>query len=567
MKLMYKLYPKMRTFMFLLCAVLVFQQVSITSYATATTTEEYLEEAEERKNDPVESNEVPNWPSGPLIGAESAILMDANTGAILYAKNIDAVLYPASTTKIMTSLVALENCDLTEVITVSQSAIDANAPDGSNMGLVAGEQLTLEELLYGILIKSANEGCNAVAEHICGSTDEFVALMNARAAELGCTNTHFVTTNGLHDENHYTTARDLATIAREFFQHDILCKMSSTPLLILEETDMHGEHYLQSHNRLLEGQAYEYEYLLGSKTGFTSDSRQTLVSCAEYNGLRLICVIMKEESPYQFEDTIALFEYGFSNFSTVNVANNETGYQINHTEFFDSEDDLFGSTAPLLTIDRSAQIVLPNTIDFSQITSSLTYESDSLARIDYTYHSMYLGSAEVVLTLGQSDSFAFSETTMEEDATAELTKEQPIILNIYHILFGIVGAFLGVVALMIAFIRLKGFWTNRQRLSKIKRRHSGITRRREAMRRNASRKPMTLQRNLRTEKENTLPSRRQRNAANRRMENRRREAIAKKRAAASEQRSRSKTGFQRNSSRTLQRRERRNDINFKDFDL
>lgn len=531
MKFIYKTKSKIRILLFLLMASLVFGGMPLQAFATM---DEYLEEAEERKNDPVESNEVPNWPTGPAIGAEAAILMDANTGAILYAKNIHAILYPASTTKIMTSLVAIENSDLNEIVTVSQSAIDANAPDGSNMGLVAGEQLTMEELLYGILIKSANEGCNAVAEHICGDTDTYVARMNERAIELGCQNTHFVTTNGLHDENHYTTAYDLALIAREFFSYDILCKMSNTSLLILEENAYHGEHYLQSHNKLLEGQTYAYEYLLGSKTGFTSDSRQTLVSCAEYNGLKLICVILKEESPYQFEDTIALFDYGFANFSPVNIAANETGYQVNHTDFFDSETDIFGSTAPLISIDRNANIVLPNGFEFSDVTSTLTYEGDSLARIDYTYHSLYLGSAEVVLSISAADRFQFSEEDIA-DAEANAADTGHVIINVRHILIFLVGLLAVVILGIILFYRLRASYGRKKRLREIRKRNSSTARRREALRRNAPARRRPMRRRPST------PSKT-------RQKNKRRPPVKRS--------SPRNTGW-----------EKRNDINFKDFDL
>ena len=156
---------------------------------------DYTEEMEERKNEPVDTNDITGWPDGPIIGAEAAILMDADTGEILYAKNIDEKLFPASTTKIMTCLVGIENANLNDLVTISNEAIYANEADGSNMGLKAGEQLTVEELLYGILITSANEACNALGEHISGSMEGYVELMNQRAAELGCTNTNFVTTN------------------------------------------------------------------------------------------------------------------------------------------------------------------------------------------------------------------------------------------------------------------------------------------------------------------------------------------------------------------------------------
>ena len=189
---------------------------------------DYYALAEARKSLPIQSNEIANWPQGPQIGAEGAILMEANTGTVLYAKNIDEKLYPASTTKIMTALLAIENSQMDEMVTFSHDAVFSIERGSSNMGMDEGQSIPMEQALYGILVYSANEVCNAVGEHIAGDMNSYVEMMNQKAAQLGCTNTHFVTTNGLHDENHYTTPRDLATIARAFFANPTLSKMSGT---------------------------------------------------------------------------------------------------------------------------------------------------------------------------------------------------------------------------------------------------------------------------------------------------------------------------------------------------
>lgn len=471
----YKL--KYRIFTAFLCFFIIFNHLLLPVNATQ---EELLEEAEERKNEPVQSNQVENWPQGPLIGAEAAILMDADTGAILYAKNIDETLYPASITKLMTCLVAVENCSLDEIITVQQSAIDANDSDGSNMSLIAGEQLTLEELLYGILINSANEACNAVGEHIAGSMDAYVEMMNARAEELGCTNTHFVTTNGLHREEHYTSAHDMALIAQAFFDHEILCKLSCIPDYHIEANAYHEEHWLYSKNNLYEGKPYYYESLIGSKTGFTSHSRQTLVSCAEQNGMKLICVIMMEESPYQFEDTVSLFEYGFSNFSQTMISNYSNPYEINHSDFFNTDYDIFGSTSPLISVDRDAKIILPAGIDFSETEYNLTYNDDSgdkLAQIDYTYHGMLLGSASITLTGNTTPEFTFDDhfETEGETITNEnrnISAQNQIFVNIYRVLIGIVVVAVIIVILLIVRSILKNVHFEHKRVRDIKKRRS-----------------------------------------------------------------------------------------------
>ncbi len=381
----------------LLLPILIFLCFPINAHATA---QDYLDEAEARKEDPVESNETPDWPQGPAIGAESAVLMDADSGTLLYAKNVDAHLFPASTTKLMTCLVAIENCSLDEVITINQSAIDANERDGSHMYLEAGEKLTLEELLYGIIINSANEACNAVGEHIAGSMDAYVDMMNAKAAELGCKNTHFVTTNGLHDDNHYTSAYDLALIARAFFSHEILAGMACTTRHVIPETDMHGEHNLKSKNKLYPDQEYAYDGLIGSKTGFTSMSRQTLVSCAQRGSLRLICVVMKEESPYQFTDTTELFDYGFSHFSVTDADDLDSRFDVSNSDFFSSAGGIFGNTSPLVYVQKGARILLPDSISLSDIKTNIFYDGLQpgwLARVDYSYEGITLGTAPVLM--------------------------------------------------------------------------------------------------------------------------------------------------------------------------
>ena len=196
-----------------------FWSYAFPSYAASL--EELTQDMENRKALPVESNEIENWPKGPAIGAEAAIVMEANTGIILYSKNIHEQLYPASTTKILTCLIAAETSSLDEMVSFSENAVFSIPRGSSNMGMDMGQALTMEEALYGILVGSANETANAVAEHIGGSIEGFADMMNEKAKELGCTDSHFANPNGLHDDNHYTSAYDLATIARSFFQNEL----------------------------------------------------------------------------------------------------------------------------------------------------------------------------------------------------------------------------------------------------------------------------------------------------------------------------------------------------------
>lgn len=396
---------------------------------------DYYAEMEARKTLPVQTNELPGWPEGPAVGAESAILMDAQTGAILYAKDIDARQYPASVTKIMTCLLAIENSDLDEMVTFSHEAVFSIERGSSNIGMDEGESITMNQALHGILILSANEVANAVGEHVAGDARSFVDMMNAKAEELGCENTHFMNAHGLHNEEHYTSARDLALIAREFFSHDVLANISGMTYCTFEATETQPDSFtLATKNMLVEGKEYEYEWLVGSKTGYTAQARQTLVSCAKKDGMELICVVMVEESPYQFTDTVALFDYGFQNFKKVNVSENETNYTMTNTGFLESGSDIFGNSSPFISLDKESYVVLPTTADFSDLTSELVYDTnrtDAVAEVQYFYEDNYVGETYVKVS-GQTpvifrndadisgDNSPSDSTGLSEENTTEL---------------------------------------------------------------------------------------------------------------------------------------------------
>ncbi|MCM1049306.1 MAG: D-alanyl-D-alanine carboxypeptidase [Clostridiales bacterium] len=442
---------------FMLTVLLIsffFNSYRLTAYAA--TLDEIMAEVEARKLLPIQSDETENWPAGPEIGAQAAILMDANTGVILYAKNIHERLYPASTTKIMTALLAIENGSLDDIVTFSREAVFSVPGDGSNMGMDAGETIPLEECLYGILVASANEVANAVAEHISGSIDEFVNLMNERAAELGCTDTHFVNTNGLHDDDHYTSAYDLALIATQFFQNEMLCKISSTSQYHFEATETQPDDFYKNNKHKLVTGEIAYDGIIGGKTGYTDTSRQTLVSCAEQNGMKLICVILKEESPAQFTDTVELFNYGFQNFQILNIAESEDKYNMDSTNFFNADYDIFGNSKPILSIDTHSYVIVPNMADFSDLDSTINYDlasedlnTDSdekhIAKIKYSYNGAYVGETYVnLLEYADNDSFFTTEAPNTTDISVERTEsptpkedKNTIFINVKNVLIGV----------------------------------------------------------------------------------------------------------------------------------
>ncbi len=403
---------------------------------------DYMEEQEARKLLPIESNEIPDWPEGPAVGAKSAILMEMDTHTILYSKNIHEKLYPASTTKILTSLLAMQNCSLNEDVVISHDAIYDVPLDGSRLsGVDEGDTINLENALYCVLVQSANEIASAVGEHVAGklgkeeNTEAFAKIMNDKAKELGCLNSHFTNANGLFDENHYTTAYDLALIGCEFFGNELLCKISSTPSyhFRLRKTD-EDDVWISSKNQLFSGKPYEYEYLLGSKTGFVSQSRQTLISAAEKDGMKLVCVVFVEESPYQFEDTISLFQYGFENFQRISIDDNETRYKIENMNLFDTDNDIFGNSTPLISMESGKYIILPNTAGFSDADAVLDYndakkDTDVIATVDYDYSGVPVGSCDIIFnksskpvfnfTSGEPSSEIISETESEAESETE----------------------------------------------------------------------------------------------------------------------------------------------------
>ena len=423
----------------------------LNAYAAPASLEEANEQAEERKSLPIQSNQIENWPAGPAIGAQSAILMDANTGVILYAKNIDEKLYPASTTKLMTCILAAENCQLDEMIKFSHNAVFSIERGSSNIGIDEGQSMPLEECLYGILVASANEVANAVAEHIAGTTDDFALMMNQKAAELGCKNTHFTNPHGLFDEDHYTSAYDLALIAKAFFQNELLAKIGNTPSHHFQATATQPDDFIERNKHKLITGDIAYEGIKGGKTGYTDEARQTLVTCAEQNGMKLICVVMKEESPEQFYDTVKLFSYGFTNFSAVNVSENETDYSIQNSNFFNTSNDVFGNSKPILTLNQSSYLIMPKTITFDNLDSQISYETsgeNEVAVIEYYYHGAYVGNATVDLAEDAPASYDFTEKTSIEELEKE-AEPNVIIVNIKTVLICILVIALILIAIFV----------------------------------------------------------------------------------------------------------------------
>lgn len=307
---------KHKIFSLILAATLLFT-AAFPAYATET--EKTETETTESTTTNTEGTSTDSTSSELTLTAESAILMDATTGKILYEKNSRTKQYPASITKLMTILLALEHGSLEDQITFSHDAVFSIEPGSAHIAIQEGEILTLEQVLYGIMLRSANECANAAAEYVDGSMEKFAEHMTARAKELGCENTNFVNANGLFDENHYTTAYDMALIAQELLKNETYRSMMSNTYYLIpptnkqpEERPLHGQHQMLNENSL-----YYYEPAEGGKTGYTVEAQNTLVTYAKQGDTELIAVVLKCNGAQHYVDTKTLFEYGFANYQTV----------------------------------------------------------------------------------------------------------------------------------------------------------------------------------------------------------------------------------------------------------
>lgn len=401
-------------------------------------TDEQQAAADYRKSLTVDTNNIVGWPNGPIIGAQSAVLMDVTTGTLIYSKNPHDHLYPASTTKLLTALLTIENTSMDETVTFSKDAVWNIDRGSSHLSIDVGEQISVEDCLYGLLLASANEVAYALAEHVGGDLDTFVQMMNDKATELGCTDTHFSNANGLPREDHYTSAYDLALIAKECFSNETLCSIAGAVKYTIPPTNKQPEERtFSNHHKLLPGFKYEYEGFIGGKTGYTQDARQTLVSCAERSGTRLVCVVMKEESPYQFLDTIELFDYGFSSFQLLNIAENETKYKLDSSSFFKTKYDILGSSKPILSINPAGYILVPKSFNINDLDTKIIYSNDlkgnHIAELNYSLGGNPLGKTTIDYANSNVKAFNFAnlKNRKEENTTTVYSPEyKTVFINV-----------------------------------------------------------------------------------------------------------------------------------------
>ncbi len=408
-----------------------------------------------------ETNNIGGWPQGPLVYGNSAIVMDMNSGAILYEKKAYDRHYPASITKLLTALVALENSELDDEVYFSEDSVSFLEYGDASIGMTPGEILSMNDALYGMLLASANEVSYAIAESVGklmgGGYDTFIQEMNDRSEELGCTGSHWMNANGLHNEQHYTTAHDMALIASAVYQFEEFRTVVQTLNYTIGATNLVGETrtFQQNHKMLWEGGYYYYEYCTGGKTGYTDQSRTTLVTTADNGELQLAAVLLQDDGNV-YTDTRAMFDYVFANFSKVLLKDQVKAEGVSSYA------------------DENAYVVLPSGIDFSALESEITItdEKDAAGKVTYYYKGQNVGSADVTLTAeyvkeqtGYDSALHISKNEQES-----VPKEVSWLSLIVKVLTGVGAAIVLAFIILYAVIRYKLAKRRKQRLARARRR-------------------------------------------------------------------------------------------------
>ena len=347
------------------------------------------------------------WPQAPEIDGDAVYLMEANTQAVIYEKNQDEKMYPASTTKILTAILVLENCSLSETVTFTEECCDLEE-GATSINAVPGEEMSLKDVMYGLLLPSGNDCAIALAIHVAGSVDAFAEMMNTKAREIGCTDSNFVNPSGLYNANHYTTASDLAKIAWYAFQNSTFVDIISHPTYIIEPTNKTSESRVlnNTHEMITPGSDTYNASVIGGKTGYLYEAGRCLVTYARKDGITLLAVILDGSYYGIFNATQELLDFGWDNFSISNVSENEKRFS-------------YGENDAKVQLDSSSQILTLNGVSFLDLTSKINYayylnedeykdakleagitEGDNrqlYATIDYSYDGHYLGSCNVFI--------------------------------------------------------------------------------------------------------------------------------------------------------------------------
>ncbi len=374
-----------------------------------------------------------HWPAGPQLSSEGAVLIEAETGAVLFEKNGTKQFYPASTTKLMTALLALENSALGETVTVSHNAVYDIDVDSSRIWVDVGEELSMEESLYALMLPSANDLAYAIAEHIGGTKADFADMMNKRAEALGCENTHFMNPHGLDEDNHYSCPLDLARIMRPLVKNSAFVKISGSKNHKIPMTNLCAEDRWVLNTHLMIRGTYTYDGVIAGKTGHTDLAGANLVTCAKRGNMTLIAVIMKApDDTALYNDTTTLLNYGFDNFATFSVADEQLSLGNDVPPLFNGEDTIQLTRKNIITTD-SGTVVLPSSASLSDITKDvqLTQLTDFaegknlIGKVTYSYGARTVGTANIIYNnKGPAFSITPEEPSEQNEGTPATTPDE-----------------------------------------------------------------------------------------------------------------------------------------------
>ncbi|MEE3392803.1 MAG: D-alanyl-D-alanine carboxypeptidase family protein [Lachnospiraceae bacterium] len=417
------------------------------------------------------------------LGAKTAVLMDVNTGTVLFSKKPHKHMYPASITKIMTTYLSIINSSPDEDVVFNKNTAFGTSPylqwDASNIGAKPGEKIPMRDCWYAMMLQSANEVCLGAAEHVGGTIENFVNMMNEEVSRLGLSDTHFNNPNGLHDPDHYTSAYDMAVIASAAYKNDEFRNVTGTKSYVIPKTNKEKKRPIVNHHSMLSGSKfpqYAYKYCTGGKTGYTNAAQYTLVTFAEKDDMQLVCVVMGDRNPQvdhknEYSDSIKLLNYGFNNFEMKQVGG--TGADLNESR---SDDGLFTEFSKYLDPAKSpldseqgGAVILPKGADMSLLTretevftSPVTLSAAQMAigRATYKYMGETVGSTYI--TYDESKSPKVSLTDLLEgknNASLSAKKKNPLSRTVNNIRFTFMTAsgnvhsfFKGRIALLILLV-------------------------------------------------------------------------------------------------------------------
>ncbi len=385
------------------------------------------------------------------IQSEAAIIIEKSTGKIIYEKNSKEKKYPASTTKILTAIITLEECNIDETAVASENAITSIPSGYATANIQIGESLTVKDLLYALMLKSANESAVILAEHISGSVEEFSKLMNEKAKQIGCKDTNFVNPNGIHNQNHYTTAYDMALIAKYCMENETFRKIVSTTSYTLPATNLYQneDRTFSNTNSLIiinnnnREDNYYYKYATGIKTGFTSQAKNCLVASAEKNDMEFITVVLGanvtiDGLSQRYINTISMFEFAFNNYSFKKVKDEgnfienieipNATEETKRLELVTSED-----ITALMSIDTTTEEIVPEIILNENLEAPIN-KGDKVGKIKYEIEGI----------------------TYEADLIANNDVEEKMYIKIFYIIIAII-----ILILIGGYIRIKNIKVNK----------------------------------------------------------------------------------------------------------